>query len=70
VVAALESVTLVTLFDRKRAAFSTADRAPEVYAKGGDYDMERIPEAQLARTWCAQLVAIRVRTRTNRPPRC
>jgi bifunctional ADP-heptose synthase (sugar kinase/adenylyltransferase) len=31
---------------------------PEVYAKGGDYQMDRIAEAQLARTWGARTVAI------------
>jgi len=58
VVAALESVTLVTLFDESVPLSVLQIVRPEVYAKGGDYDMERIPEAQLARTWGAQLVAI------------
>jgi bifunctional ADP-heptose synthase (sugar kinase/adenylyltransferase) len=31
---------------------------PEVYVKGGDYDMTTIPEAQLARTWGAKVLAI------------
>ena len=31
---------------------------PEVYVKGGDYDMSQVPEAQLARTWGARTVAI------------
>jgi len=31
---------------------------PDVYVKGGDYDMAQVPEAQLARTWGARTVAI------------
>jgi len=58
VVAALESVTLVTVFDESVPLSILQIVRPEVYAKGGDYDMDRIPEAQLARTWGAQLVAI------------
>ena len=58
VLAALESVSLVTLFDESVPLPVLEIVRPEVYAKGGDYDMDRIPEAQLARTWGAQLVAI------------
>jgi rfaE bifunctional protein nucleotidyltransferase chain/domain len=58
VLAALESVSLVTLFG-EAAPLPVLDIVrPEVYAKGGDYDMTQIPEAQLARTWGAQTVAI------------
>ena len=31
---------------------------PDVYVKGGDYDMATVAEAQLARTWGARTVAI------------
>ena len=31
---------------------------PDVYVKGGDYDMATVPEAQLARRWGARTVAI------------
>ncbi len=31
---------------------------PEIYVKGGDYDVEATPEARLARTWGARAVAI------------
>lgn len=58
VLAALESVSLVTLFDETVPLPVLEIVRPEVYAKGGDYDMDRIPEAQLARTWGAKLVAI------------
>lgn len=58
VLAALESVTLVTIFDEPVPLPVLEVVRPDVYAKGGDYDMAQIPEAQLARTWGAQTVAI------------
>jgi D-glycero-beta-D-manno-heptose 1-phosphate adenylyltransferase len=58
VLAALESVTLVTLFDEQVPLPVLQIVRPDVYVKGGDYDMRLIPEAQLARTWGAQTVAI------------
>jgi rfaE bifunctional protein nucleotidyltransferase chain/domain len=58
VLAALESVSLVTLFDETVPLPVLEIVRPDVYAKGGDYDMARIPEAQLARTWGARIVAI------------
>jgi rfaE bifunctional protein nucleotidyltransferase chain/domain len=58
VLAALESVNLVTLFDEDVPLPVLEIVRPDVYVKGGDYDMARIPEAQLARTWGAQTVAI------------
>lgn len=58
VLAALESVSLVTLFDENVPLPVLEIVRPQVYVKGGDYDMSRIPEAQLASTWGAQVVAI------------
>jgi rfaE bifunctional protein nucleotidyltransferase chain/domain len=58
VLAALESVSLVTLFDEAVPLPVLQIVKPDVYVKGGDYDMNRIPEAQLARTWGAQIVAV------------
>jgi D-glycero-beta-D-manno-heptose 1-phosphate adenylyltransferase len=58
VLAALESVSLVTLFDEDAPLPVLEIVRPEVYVKGGDYDMRQIPEAQLARTWGAKTVAI------------
>ncbi len=58
VLAALESVTLVTLFDEQVPLATLEIVRPDVYVKGGDYDMDRIPEARLARTWGAATVAI------------
>ena len=58
VLAALESVTLVTIFDEPVPLPVLEIVRPEVYAKGGDYDMAQIPEAQLAHSWGARTVAI------------
>ena len=58
VLAALESVSLVTLFDEAVPLPVLQIVKPDVYAKGGDYDMEQIPEARLARTWGARIVSI------------
>jgi rfaE bifunctional protein nucleotidyltransferase chain/domain len=58
VLAALESVSLVTIFD-EQVPLPTLDVVrPEVYVKGGDYDMTTVPEAIRARTWGARTVAI------------
>lgn len=58
VLAALDSVSLVTLFDEYAPLPVLEIVRPEIYVKGGDYDMSQIPEAQLARTWGAKTVAI------------
>ncbi len=58
VVAALESVSVVTLFDEQVPLAPLQIVRPDVYAKGGDYDMGEVPEAKLARTWGATATAI------------
>jgi len=58
VLAALESVSMVTVFDETVPLPVLEIVRPDIYVKGGDYDMALIPEAQLARTWGAQAVAI------------
>lgn len=58
VLAALESVTLVTVFDETVPLPVVEIVRPDVYVKGGDYDMAAVAEAQLARTWGARTVAI------------
>jgi len=56
--AALESVTLVTRFDEDTPLELIAQLRPDVIVKGGDYDMDRLPEAALVRGWGGQAVAI------------
>ena len=58
VLAALESVTLVTVFEETVPLPVLEIVRPDVYVKGGDYDMTTIPEAQLARSWGARTLAI------------
>ena len=58
VLAALESVSLVTVFDETVPLPVVAIVRPDVYVKGGDYDLATVPEAQRARSWGARTVAI------------
>ena len=58
VLAALQSVTLVTVFDETVPLPVVEIVRPEIYVKGGDYDMAAVPEARLARSFGAQAVAI------------
>jgi rfaE bifunctional protein nucleotidyltransferase chain/domain len=58
VLAALECTTLVTVFDEPVPLPVVELVRPDVYVKGGDYDMAAIAEAQLARTWGARTVAV------------
>lgn len=58
VLAALESVSLVTLFD-ERVPLELIERVrPDIYVKGGDYDMATLPETALVRGWGGRSVAI------------
>ena len=58
VLAALESVSLVTVFDETVPLAVVEIVRPDIYVKGGDYDMATVAEAQLARSWGARTVAI------------
>jgi rfaE bifunctional protein nucleotidyltransferase chain/domain len=51
VLAALESVSLVTLFDETTPLELLKLVRPDVYVKGGDYDVERLAETALVRGW-------------------
>jgi rfaE bifunctional protein nucleotidyltransferase chain/domain len=58
VLAALESVTLVTLFD-EATPLSLLERVrPDVYVKGGDYDIETLAETALVRRWGGRAQAL------------
>jgi rfaE bifunctional protein nucleotidyltransferase chain/domain len=57
-VAALEPVDLVTVFDEQVPLPILEIVRPEIYVKGGDYDIESIPEAVLVRSWGGHAVAI------------
>jgi D-glycero-beta-D-manno-heptose 1-phosphate adenylyltransferase len=51
VVAALESVSLVVVFNEVTPLALIAELRPEVYVKGGDYRLEELPEVSLVRQW-------------------
>jgi rfaE bifunctional protein nucleotidyltransferase chain/domain len=58
VLAALESVSLVTLFDERTPVELLARVRADLYIKGGDYDMETLEETRLVRSWGGQALAI------------
>jgi D-glycero-beta-D-manno-heptose 1-phosphate adenylyltransferase len=58
VVAALASVDFVTLFDETTPCELMRRCRPDVYVKGADYDIEKLPEATLVRSWGGRALAI------------
>lgn len=58
VLAALESVSAVVLFDEETPCELIRRCKPDVYVKGGDYDMELLEETRLVRSWGGESVAI------------
>ncbi len=58
VLAALESVSLVVDFDEDTALEVVLESRPDIYAKGGDYDMTQIPEGQAVLAYGGRAVAI------------
>jgi len=57
-VAALADVDLVTVFDEQVPLAPLEIVRPEIYVKGGDYDIAAIPEAALVRGWGGKAIAI------------
>ena len=58
VLAALESVSLVTLFDEPTPLALLKLVRPDLYVKGGDYDIESLAETALVRSWGGAAVAL------------
>lgn len=58
VLAALESVDLVMAFDEDTALQAVELVRPDIYVKGGDYDMQAIPEGQAVLAYGGQVRAI------------
>lgn len=56
--AALESVSLVTFFDEDTPLQLIRELKPQVLVKGGDYDMDRLAEAQFVRSYGGRALAI------------
>jgi rfaE bifunctional protein nucleotidyltransferase chain/domain len=58
VLAGLESVSAVTLFEESTPCSLIERCRPDIYVKGGDYDMETLEETRLVRSWGGRSVAI------------
>jgi rfaE bifunctional protein nucleotidyltransferase chain/domain len=58
ILAALGCVDLVTIFAETVPLPVLQIARPDIYVKGGDYDVQATPEARLARSWGARAVAI------------
>ncbi|MBW8828308.1 MAG: D-glycero-beta-D-manno-heptose 1-phosphate adenylyltransferase [Burkholderiales bacterium] len=58
VLAALESVSLVTLFDEATPVELLKLVRPQIYVKGGDYDIEKLEETKWVRSWGGETHAL------------
>jgi rfaE bifunctional protein nucleotidyltransferase chain/domain len=58
VLAALESVSLATLFDEPTPVELLRQVKPDLYVKGGDYDIETLEETKWVRSWGGQAQAL------------
>jgi D-glycero-beta-D-manno-heptose 1-phosphate adenylyltransferase len=58
VLAALQAVDAVLLFDEATPLALLAACKPDVYVKGGDYDIEALPETPLVRSWGGRALAL------------
>jgi rfaE bifunctional protein nucleotidyltransferase chain/domain len=58
VLAALESVSLVTLFDEATPVELLKLVRPQLYVKGGDYDIETLAETKWVRSWGGEAMAL------------
>lgn len=56
--AALEAVDLVVCFDEDSAEQVVLEAKPDVYVKGGDYDMQSIPEGRAVLAYGGRALAI------------
>jgi rfaE bifunctional protein nucleotidyltransferase chain/domain len=58
VIAALQAVDHVVLFDEPTPCELIERIRPDVYVKGGDYDVDRLREAELVKSWGGRAIAI------------
>ena len=58
VLAALTAVDAVLLFDEPTPVALIGELRPDVYVKGGDYDVETLPETALVRSWGGRALAL------------
>jgi rfaE bifunctional protein nucleotidyltransferase chain/domain len=58
VMAGQEAVSLVTWFDEDTPTQIIAEIHPDILVKGGDYDMDKLDEAALVRSWGGTALAL------------
>jgi rfaE bifunctional protein nucleotidyltransferase chain/domain len=58
VMASQQSVTLVTWFDEDTPVQLISEVRPDILVKGGDYDMEKLPETALVKSWGGRALAL------------
>jgi rfaE bifunctional protein nucleotidyltransferase chain/domain len=58
VLAGLAAVDAVTFFDESTPCALLSRVRPQLYVKGGDYDMESLEETRLVRSWGGESIAI------------
>jgi rfaE bifunctional protein nucleotidyltransferase chain/domain len=58
VLAGLSSVSLVTFFDQLTPVDLIREVRPDIYVKGGDYNIEMLQETRVVRSWGGKAVAI------------
>ncbi len=56
--ASLECVDLVICFKEQTPVDLISKVRPEIYVKGGDYQIETLPETKLVKTWNGKAIAI------------
>ena len=56
--AALESVDLVVIFSEQTPVNVMEQIHPDIYVKGGDYEIDTLAETKLVKTWGGKAVAI------------
>jgi len=58
VIAALGAVDLVTWFDEDTPEALIGQLRPDILVKGGDYDMQSLPETALVQSWGGRALAL------------
>ena len=56
--AALQSVDMVTFFDEDTPVALIGQLRPDFLVKGGDYDMSKLPETALVQSWGGKALAL------------
>ena len=58
VLAALQCVDLVVVFEEKVPLKVIEEAHPDIYVKGGDYRLEDLPEAKLVAGWGGKTITV------------